>query len=148
MPSSYRLLAIAIAINAVVMFVVMYAMLADLSHFHANLNRLYMTVMMVSPMVVVMLIVMRSMYPDARRNRLLMGVAVLLFGAAFWAARTQTPIGNTQFLRSMIPHHSSAIVMCTEADLEGAEILALCEQIVRAQREEIAQMTRMLAGTP
>ena len=147
MPSSYRLLATAIAINAVVMYLVMYAMLAEASHFHLNLNRLYMTVLMVTPMVVVMLLVMGKMYPDARRNRKLMLGSVLLFAVALWAARTQTPIGNTQFLRSMIPHHSSAIVMCNEARLEGAEILALCDQIVRAQEEEIAQMTRMLAET-
>lgn len=53
-------------------------------------------------------------------------------------------MGNAQFLRSMIPHYSSAILMCQEASITDADILALCEEIVRAQREEIAQMESIL----
>lgn len=55
-----------------------------------------------------------------------------------------TPVGNEQFLRSMIPHHSSAILMCDEARITDPEITRLCEQIVRTQREEIAQMRAIM----
>lgn len=40
----------------------------------------------------------------------------------------------------MIPHHSGAILMCKRASLTDPEIVQLCEQIVRSQTEEIAQM--------
>ncbi len=47
-------------------------------------------------------------------------------------------------MRSMIPHHSSAILMCQQASLTDAEILALCTDIVKAQEREIAQMKAIL----
>ena len=145
MPGPYRKLALAISINAVVMFFITYAMIDTVAHFHFNINRVYMALMMVAPMVVLMLIVMRSMYTRVKLNLLLHAAFAGLFIACFALARTQTPVGNEQFLRSMIPHHSSAILMCQQADISGAEIVALCGQIVKAQREEIAQMEKMLA---
>jgi uncharacterized protein (DUF305 family) len=63
----------------------------------------------------------------------------------FRLARTQTPVGNAQFLQSMIPHHSSAILMCQEAELTDPEIIELCDQIVKSQEEEITQMKGILA---
>lgn len=68
-----------------------------------------MTLMMVAPMAVVMLVGMRSMFPSARLN-LVIGVgAAAVFIASFIAMRTQAGVGDEQFLRSMIPHHSCAI---------------------------------------
>ena len=145
MHAPYRKLALAISINAVVMFFITYAMIDTVAHFHFNINRMYMALMMVAPMVMLMLIVMRSMYTSAKLNLVLHAGFAGLFIACFLLARTQTPIGNEQFLRSMIPHHSSAILMCQQADISGAEIVALCKQIVKSQREEIAQMEELLA---
>ena len=45
----------------------------------------------------------------------------------------------------MIQHHSGAILMCSEANLEDAEIRALCTRIIASQSEEIAQMEAILA---
>jgi hypothetical protein len=109
-----------------------------------NLNRLYMTVMMVAPMGIVMLLVMRGMYGNEKLNRILLGAFALLFVATFGLARSQTLIGNEQFLHSMIPHHSSAILMCDEAAITDPDITRLCEQIVQSQREEIARMEQIL----
>lgn len=47
-------------------------------------------------------------------------------------------------LKSMIPHHSSAIVMCEESSLTDPEISTLCDEIVKTQREEIAQLKGIL----
>jgi uncharacterized protein (DUF305 family) len=69
----------------------------------------------------------------------------VLFILIFFFVRTQTPVGDAAFLRSMIPHHSSAILMCQEANLTDPEISALCDEIIQAQREEIAQMEAILA---
>ncbi len=52
----------------------------------------------------------------------------------------QAGIGDKEFLRSMIPHHSGAILMCEQATLTDPEIKALCRGIVDGQRQEIAQM--------
>lgn len=44
----------------------------------------------------------------------------------------------------MIPHHSRAILVCQESDLTDPEVIELCEQIVKTQKEEIAQMQEIL----
>ncbi len=59
--------------------------------------------------------------------------------------RTQVGIGNAEFLRAMIPHHSGAILMCEQATLTDPDIKALCGEIVASQRQEIAQMEALLA---
>ena len=99
---------------------------------------------MVAPMAVVMLIAMRSMFPVSRVNWAVVGLAVLVFVASFYAMRTQAAIGDREFLRSMIPHHSGAILMCERASLSDPEVIALCEQIVPSQSAEIARMEAIL----
>ncbi len=144
MASHYRKLALTLSINAVLMFFITYAMIDTVDHFHVNINRVYMSLMMVAPMAMLMLFVMRSMYTDATLNTILYAVFAVLFMASFALARTQTPVGNEQFLRSMIPHHSSAILMCEQSAITDREIITLCEEIVKAQKEEIAQMKNIL----
>ena len=145
MKGSYRSLVLQTVISGVIMYLVMFVMIDGLSSFYNNLNRLYMTLMMVAPMVVLMIIAMRDMFPSKRLNALLLiGSAVAFFGS-FALIRTQETIGDTQFLRSMIPHHSGAILMCEQASLSDPELVTLCQDIIKSQREEIAQMKAMLA---
>ncbi|MGV9005898.1 MAG: DUF305 domain-containing protein [Brevundimonas sp.] len=145
MKGSYRSFAIELTLDFVFMYLVMYTMIASLDHFYFNLNNVYMTLMMVSPMAILMLIFMRSMYPSKRTNLLIGGAAALVFAVSFWGMRTQAAVGDTEFLRSMIPHHSGAILMCREASLKDPEVLGLCDEIVRSQEREIAQMKAILA---
>ena len=144
MDGMYRKLAVAIAINTVIMYLITFVNIAELSHFENNINRAYMALLMAFPMVIIMLIVMRSMFQDGKLNRLLHVAAAGLFLLVLLAVRTQTPVGNEQFLHSMIPHHSSAILMCEESSITDPEIARLCEEIVRSQKEEIAQMQGIL----
>lgn len=141
---SYKSLAIEIAIDFVVMYLVMYTMIASLAHFHVNLNTVYMTLMMVAPMTIVMLVAMRSMYPSRRANLTIGAVAVVVFALSLTGMRTQAAVGNKEFLRSMIPHHSGAILMCKQSSIDDPEILELCEQIVKSQTAEIKQMEIIL----
>jgi len=145
MEGSYKKLAVTIAINSVVMFLLTYVMIDSLNHFLVNINKVYMTLMMVAPMVVLMLLIMGAMYKNKKLNYVLIVVFLALFAGVFWLARTQTLVGNEQFLRSMIPHHSSAILMCEESAITDPEILSMCDEIVSTQREEIAQMEDILA---
>lgn len=141
---SYKALAVEIAIDFVVMYLVMYTMIATLDHFHFNLNTVYMTLMMVAPMTIVMLVAMRSMYPSRRAN-LAIGIAALaVFALSFAGMRTQAAVGNKEFVRSMIPHHSGAILMCERSSIDDPELIALCERIVKSQAAEIEQMEAIL----
>lgn len=58
--------------------------------------------------------------------------------------RQQTAVSDKQFLRSMIPHHGSAILMCQEASIQDSEIKELCRNIVSNQQSEIDQMKAKL----
>jgi uncharacterized protein (DUF305 family) len=63
----------------------------------------------------------------------------------FWLAiRQQTAITDQQFLKSMIPHHAGAILMCEEAKIQDADIKKLCSEIIAGQQSEIAQMKAKL----
>lgn len=141
----YKKLALVITINGVIMFLLTYALIDSFDHFYANINRVYMAVMMVAPMVVLMLLVMGSMYKNKTLNYVLIAAFALIGLLAFALGRTQTPVDNEQFLRSMIPHHSSAILMCEESSIDDPEIIDLCGEIVDAQEREIAQMKDILA---
>jgi uncharacterized protein (DUF305 family) len=56
----------------------------------------------------------------------------------------QTLVGDRQFIRSMIPHHSGAIVMCWEANLNDPDLEQLFLEIIEARKQEIDQMEAIL----
>lgn len=126
------------------MFVLTMSMVRTIDHFYFNLSNFYMALIMVAPMGLVMLVVMWGMFRDTRLNFVLLAGFTALFVAAFWMGRTETFVGDEAFLRSMIPHHSRAILVCQESDLSDPEVIELCEQIVEAQQEEITQMEGIL----
>jgi uncharacterized protein (DUF305 family) len=140
----YPHLAIMAVLSFIAMYILMYAMVARFGDVYHNINQVYMAGLMAAPMVVIELVVMRAMYHAARMNAALIGVSVLIGFASFFAIRQQTMIGDQQFLRSMIPHHSAAILMCRESTLQRQDIIELCQQIIASQQREIDQMNAML----
>lgn len=143
---AYSMFALELVIDFVIMYFVMYTMIAGTDELYLNINNLYMPLMMVAAMAVVMLVTMRSMFPQLGLNRVLVLVAAAVFAASFAGMRTQAAVGDAQFLRSMIPHHSGAILMCEQANLTDPKVIALCAQIIPAQKAEIAQMKAILQG--
>ena len=141
---SYRRFGIELAIEFVIMYLVMYTMIATIGDFYLNLNNVYMTLMMVAPMAIVMVLAMRSMFPSRRANSVIGIAAVLLFVGSFVGMRLQAGVGDTQFIQSMIPHHSGAILMCRQAQLTDPEIVTLCGKIIDSQQREIDQMKAIL----
>ena len=127
-------------LGLVVMYVVMFSMIDGWGDFRNNLNMLYMAITMWAPMGIFMLATMSVMFPNRSVNIVLYVVFALLTAGSFWATRSQALIDDGQFIDSMIPHHSGAILMCREAKLADPELKTLCEAIIGAQREEISQM--------
>ena len=144
MKNGYVSLAVQTAISAVIMYLVMFVMIDGLGSFYNNLNMVYMTLMMVAPMVVLMILAMGHMFPDRRTNAVILAASAVAFLGSFAVIRTQTTIGDTAFLRSMIPHHSGAILMCQQAKLRDPEVKRLCNGIVKSQRSEIDEMKTIL----
>jgi len=141
----YMMLALNLGISLVIMYVAMFAMIWSWGEFLQNINFFYMALVMWAPMAIVMLVTMRSMYRNAKLNGLLYLAFGLVFLLSLIAIRDQSLVGNRQFLRSMIPHHSGAILMCQEASISDPEIKQLCQEIIASQKAEIDQMKAILA---
>jgi uncharacterized protein (DUF305 family) len=50
------------------------------------------------------------------------------------AMARQVAISDTQFLKSMIPHHAAAILMCERAPIRAQEVKELCGNIIASQQ--------------
>lgn len=140
----YRHLGIMALLSFVAMYILMYAMVNTSDDVYNNINQVYMAGLMAAPMVVIELVVMRGMYHDARLNAMIIGASVVVAVLLFVFIRQQTAVADMQFLRSMIPHHSSAILMCREASIQDHEIRTLCGAITSSQQQEIDQMNAIL----
>lgn len=141
----YMMFWVNMALSLVVMYVVMFSMIDGWGDFRNNLNMFYMAVTMWAPMGIFMLLTMRGMYPNRRANLALYLLFAILTVGSLWATREQTLIDDRQFIKSMIPHHSGAILMCRQAALTDQELISLCEGIKDAQRAEITQMEQIRA---
>jgi uncharacterized protein (DUF305 family) len=131
-------------LSFVSMYVLMYAMVNSLGNVFNNLNQVYMAALMAAPMVIIELIVMRAMYHDQKRNAAVIAASLVVGVAAFLLIRFQTGISDRQFLRSMIPHHGAAILMCKQAPIGDPDIKRLCERIIASQQSEIDEMRTKL----
>jgi uncharacterized protein (DUF305 family) len=143
--NAYPLFALNMFLSLVAMYFLMFTMVDTWGDFFNNLNMGMMAFTMLAPMGVLMLALMPGMYPNRRLNVAIYAGFVLVFVLALAGIRTQTPIGNEQFIASMIPHHSGAILMCREANITDAELRTLCDGIEAGQRQEIEQMKAILA---
>ncbi len=133
-----------IGLHLISMFFLMYAMIATQNHFYLNINNLYMAALMTTPMVILEVLLMGSMYGNKKMLQMIAGSAVVVFAFLFFFIREQIGVTDTQFLKSMIPHHSSAILMCEKAAISDPEIRELCTEIIQTQKEEIEIMERKL----
>lgn len=144
----YGRLMVMVALSFVAMYILMYAMVNRFENVFNNINQVYMAGLMAAPMLLIELALMRSMYPDKRRNTWFAIGAVLFMALCWFGIRQQLGVTDQQFLRSMIPHHAGAILMCEQADPQAPEIQALCREIVASQRSEIAEMKALLEPVP
>lgn len=88
---------------------------------------------------------MGSMYPSKKLNVALFAMGLFALAVCWALIRGQTAIADRQFLRSMIPHHAGAILMCKEAPIADAEVRDLCRRIIAGQESEIREMEAKLA---
>ena len=143
----YARLLLMTALSFVAMYFLMYAMVDRFDSYYNNINQGYMAGLMAASMVVIEIAVMRAMYPSRALNAALITAAIIALAACWILIREQGAVGDRQFVRSMIPHHSGAILMCENAAIQDAELRELCGTIVTSQAEEIRQMKAILART-
>lgn len=132
-------------LSFVQMYAVMFLNVAQWDHVMLSATRTYMTLLMIAPMAIVMLLFMWKMYNNKSLNILILIVSTIVFAATLGMLRTQTPIKDVQYMKAMIPHHSSAIMVSEAATFEDPETAQLAKDIIEAQKREIAQMKEMIS---
>lgn len=131
-------------LHFVAMYFLMYAMVDTTDSVYLNLNNFYMAGLMTAPMLIIEGILMGSMYEPKKALYGLMATSGIILIAFFLFIRQQTLIGDREFIKSMIPHHSGAILMCEKTRIQDQELQALCDSIVESQQQEIDQMKSIL----
>jgi uncharacterized protein (DUF305 family) len=142
--SMYRRLAASLGASLVAMYFLAFSQIDVIDHFKWSLSVFWISVSMVSGMAMIMLAAMWSMLGNTRLKIILVVVFAVVLVGAFAAGRSEALVGDDAFLGSMIPHHSRAIHMCQEAGLTDPAIIELCDGIIRTQRQEIAEMERII----
>ncbi len=130
---------------SVVMYALMYLNTYELDHVRWSDTRLFMTFIMAAAMAVIMLVFMLGMYRNVAVNVAIVVASVALFAAGLWLVRSQATVGDQSWMRAMIPHHSIAILTSERADIDDVRVRELADEIIRAQRTEIAEMDWLLA---
>ncbi len=145
---TYRSLLVMAVLSFISMYVLMYAMVDRFANVYASVNQVYMAGLMAAPMVIIELLVMRPMYQDTRLNVALIAGTTMALIAIYVLIRSQAGVADRQFLRSMIPHHAGAILMCDKASLSDPDLRELCKKIREGQQAEIDQMKAKLSTLP
>ncbi|MEX2453485.1 MAG: DUF305 domain-containing protein [Rhodospirillaceae bacterium] len=134
-----------IATSTVLMFGLMYLNVYASDHVFWSETRAYMALVMGATMGIVMMGFMISMYPDRRANAAVFVGCALLFAGALFLVRSQATVGDVSWMKAMIPHHSIAILTSERADISDPRVRALADEIIEAQRREIAEMRVLIA---
>ncbi len=141
---TYKKFLVMMIISFIIMYTVMFLNVDRLAHYHTSINRIYMALLMVAPMAVVMMAMMGKMYPSKKTNTGIIITGIVLFVVVLAALRTQIPVGDVQYMKAMIPHHSSAILNSKQANIKDPEVRKLADQIIQSQEKEIAEMEALL----
>lgn len=141
----YNKLAVMAFFSFISMYVLMYLMVNSFVNVYPNLNQLYMAALMTAPMIALELWLMKDMYHHSRTNKVIIGITGLVFLLSLVCVRKQVLITDKEFLKSMIPHHAAALLMCEQASLQDPDVKKLCETIRKTQQEEIDFMKTKLA---
>lgn len=99
-----------------------------------SINDLYMVLLMTGYMFLFMGLLYSDFYPAL--------FGLLLVVGSFWAIRRQFMMRDGQFLRSMIPHHSMAVLMSKRYLENNSNPVAakLAANIINSQKSEIEYM--------
>lgn len=143
--SPYIGLLVSVAVSYAAMYLIMYAMADSWRNVYFNLSNVYMTGLMAGSMVPIMLLTMPGMFKNKRLNAAAWTAGAVLLALSWFGLRTEAGVGDRQFLRAMIPHHSAAIQMAQESAITDPRVKKLAEEIISSQEREISQMKALLA---
>lgn len=133
-----------IATSTFIMFFLMYQLVYEFDHAMFSINRFVASLVMGSVMTVVMLAFMWSMYKGVGTKVAVLSAGIVAGLALLAVNRGQVLVGDTNFMKSMIPHHSIAINNARRASISDPRVRELADKIIAAQVREIAEMKLLL----
>lgn len=142
---SYIRFGLMILTSTLVMFVLMYINTYAWEHLFFSETRSYMALLMGATMAVIMLAFMLGMYSNKKLNMAIFAGSVVVFAVSLWLVRSQVTVSGPSYMRAMIPHHSIAVMTSERAGIEDARVRKLADEIIGAQRKEIAEMRYLIA---
>lgn len=140
----YKRFAVMAVAMFIAMYVIMYAMIDGLQNLILNINNLYMTLLMVSAMLIIELLIMKEMYENKKINWAIITVSLAIGIFSWFGIREQLFVGDKEFVKGMIPHHAAAVLMSEKAKLTDPELIRLQKNILETQAQEIEFMKRKL----
>lgn len=144
MHMSYWRFAAMIATSTVTMFVLMYLNTYVLEHVLWSETRSWMALLMGSCMAIIMLGFMLSMYKNTLVNVAIFAGSAIVFTLSLWLVRSQATVGDVEYMRAMVPHHSIAIMTSERAQITDPRVRKLADEIIEAQRREISEMKYLI----
>lgn len=144
MQMSYWRFAAMIATSTLVMFGLMYVHTYIWDHVYFSETRAWMALLMGAVMAIIMLGFMLNMYKSRTVNIAIFIGAALAFALTTWLVRTQVTVSGIDYMQAMIPHHSIAVLTSERAGIEDPRVRKLADEIIAAQRKEIAEMKYLI----
>lgn len=144
MQNSYKTFFLMVGAAAVLMYITTYLNNYSLGHVFFSETRLYMTLLMTAIMAVVMWWFMRHMYTDKKINLYILSGSAGLFLVALFLVRSQILVDDVDYMEAMIPHHSIAILTSERAQIKDPRVRQLADNIIEAQKREIAEMKKLI----
>lgn len=142
---SYIRFGLMILTSTVVMFILMYLNTYAWEHVFFSETRAYMALVMGATMAVIMLAYMLGMYSNRSLNIAIFAGSVIVFALSLWLVRSQVTVSGPSYMRAMIPHHSIAVMTSERAQIRDPRVRKLADEIIAAQRREIAEMRYLIA---
>jgi len=142
---NYRKFSLMLGLSFIAMYGIMYLNTYAFDHVYFSMTRLYMACLGISIMGVIMLLVMKGMYTNRKKNAVIFIGCLLVFSVALSLLRMQRPvISDVLYMKGMIPHHSIAILTSERAAIKDPEVRKLADGIIAAQKKEIEEMKEMI----
>ncbi|GGM29579.1 hypothetical protein GCM10011351_14590 [Paraliobacillus quinghaiensis] len=130
--------------STIIMFIFKYWSTFKVEHIFFSETRAYMALLMGATMAVIMLLFMTHMLKNRKVNIGILTGSIVVFAVSLFLLRSQTFVDDVDYMKAMIPHHSIAILTSERAEITDPRVRELADQIIEAQREEIAEMKKYI----
>ena len=141
----------AIPVMLLINYLISYFLMSNImvyskDHLYNHWNKIYMGLFMASLMGLAELWVMGQHMVNNQALMIYNVIFAVIAISSAIAIRKQTLVNDSQFLKSMIEHHSSALLMADQVlqKTQDQEIAQLSNHIIQSQSNEINQMTQLL----